>query len=1115
MAAIFNALLEKPQQLFRKPLFWALFTALSIACAFTAYHYFPTAFPLVNINIKMDRTQALEQARALAVQHGWGPTTPQQAVSFNADTKVQHFVELEGGGNKAFIAMLKDNLYQAYTWHVRHFQERNPHEVTIIFTPEGQPYGFNEKLPEDQPGNNISSQQAQAMVEQQASNWYINLSEYQLVERSQEEKTGKRIDHQLVYERPTPTIGEGTYRIQFTVSGDKLTEVNPLVKVPESFVRSYEHMRSRNNSIATAAIFFMFVFYIAILCSAGTVYLMKKDALSLRMAILWAFVLAALQALTSFNNLPLKWMRYNTAVSKLVFIGTLSNGILFGFLTTAIMYLLIFVAAEGLTRLAFGNQVQLWRVWASHVGNSFTIMGYTLAGYLLVPFLPLYVVATYFTTRTFFGWWTPSEVLIDPNVLATYMPWLNAIGNSLNAGFMEECLFRAVPLATAVLVGRYFKREKSFLILAFIAQALIFGAGHAHYPAQPAYARLVELILPSFIFGFIYLAFGLLTGILVHFFYDVIWYALPIFVSSGMNAYLNQLIIITLCAIPLLMVLYRTYQYGLELLPTDALNATWQPEPTTQEHSLFASTQHITLPSSLVTTICITTALAMVGWCLLRPWTIDSERLQPNRAQAITLARTALTKLQVTLSSEWEALATIKDAVEPADRFIWQEGGKKLYEQLRNSYLKSPRWVIRFVNFNAPAADRAEEYDVVITDNGTIERIIHKLPEARAGADLSEEEARTLALATLKNLYQLEQPAIEPVSAVATKQPHRKDWTFTYQYPAVLPLSQGQARLVVVVSGDQVTDAARYIYPPQEWTREDQNKTGLLALIKQIFLLALIIILAFSSSFFINEHRSMDSRWVLYAIATLLLIKVVSFINMLPASMGHFQTSVPKMTQIFLLVGQWIPATIMQTCGIGLLMGILIHVSPRRCITNNSKMRLGIALGSLSAIVCTLIRQLLYTTTPFFGIYREYAYYSTVLTILTDMLSLVATIGVVFWMIGACLQTNRLLLGVKVGIMGACGFLAGGLLYNADTVTTLLAVGTCFAIMLMVSYYLVLQYHPSIAIPFFTGLFCMQLLNNSIAQPYPTALISGVLAIGCVLGLLSYLFRRCAQIKPC
>ena len=84
-----------------------------------------------------------------------------------------------------------------------------------------------------------------------------------------------------------------------------------------------------------------------------------------------------------------------------------------------------------------------------------------------------------FSTR-YLGWWSPSEMLFDPNVLATYVPWFSPIAQSLNAGFIEECLFRAIPLAGAV-YRNYFGIKKLVDSCSIYFQAVVFGAAHANY----------------------------------------------------------------------------------------------------------------------------------------------------------------------------------------------------------------------------------------------------------------------------------------------------------------------------------------------------------------------------------------------------------------------------------------------------------------------------------------------------------------------------------------------------------------------------------------------------------------------------------------------------------
>ena len=196
-------------------------------------------------------------------------------------------------------------------------------------------------------------------------------------------------------------------------------------------------------------------------------------------------------------------------------------------LTDFILLALTFIAAEGLTRKAFPQHSNFWSIWKKGSANSTRTLGNTIAGYYVAVLSLVFIVTFYYITTKYFHWWNPASLAVSPNALATPLPWLPAIANAFHAGFWEEALFRAVPLAGAALIGDKIGKRKLCIGIALVIQALIFGAGHANYAAQPAYARLVELIIPSLYFAFLYLRFGLFTGALMHFVFDAILMSMP------------------------------------------------------------------------------------------------------------------------------------------------------------------------------------------------------------------------------------------------------------------------------------------------------------------------------------------------------------------------------------------------------------------------------------------------------------------------------------------------------------------------------------------------------------------------------------------------------------
>ncbi|RPJ80602.1 MAG: hypothetical protein EHM13_11785, partial [Acidobacteria bacterium] len=473
----------------RKPLFWIAFVALAAASLWFGARNFPRAFPIVSLEITMDRATALARAREIDQRYGLGPANYRQAASFRGDQNVQNFVELEAGGTAAFEEMFASGRYHPFQWHVRHFREGEAREARLYFTPRGEPYGFSVKLPEKEPGPALDADAALSIAEGGAADWNVDLSKYGLVEKARDVRPGGRVDHTFVYERPDLRVGEGRYRLRLVVGGDRLTSLQHFVKVPEAFERRFEEMRSANEAISIVSVVGLVLVYLIGGCGVGLFFLGRRRWIIWRTPVMWGVFVAFLQLISGLNQWPLAWLEYDTALSSTVFTAQQVGLQLLAFAGYAFLFSISFMAAESLTRLAFPRQVQFWKLWSPRVAASKTMLGWTLAGYLLVPVFFGYEVLLYFLATRGLGWWMPSDMLVQPDVLAAYQPWFSAIAISTQAGFWEEAMFRAVPLACAALLGKRFGGRGWWIAATMVLQAVFFGAGHAGYANQPSYAR--------------------------------------------------------------------------------------------------------------------------------------------------------------------------------------------------------------------------------------------------------------------------------------------------------------------------------------------------------------------------------------------------------------------------------------------------------------------------------------------------------------------------------------------------------------------------------------------------------------------------------------------------
>jgi|GEM_PF-1677133 len=883
--------------LHRKPLFWIILITLVVISGFFIYRYGNRVF---FFDLKITMNAASSKAETIKLANSLNLKLPgyKSSAAFLTDDNFQNYAELKCGGRKAFTKVLESGIYHPIYWYVRLFKPGEAREFSAYYSPTGKLLSFIEKVPETEPGAALTRSEAQSLAESEAVNrWKLDLKPYKLIEAKADTKPNGRIDHSFVYERTDAKLGEALYRLNLTVSGNRLTELNHFAKVPDKFLKEFEEMRSYNDTLATVASGVMQLVYVVGLI-IWFIILLRQKKLIFAPPLRWGIVIAVFMIIGSLNFFSFYWLDYDTSSSAGGFMAEQIAQIMLSALFMGALAWFTILVAEALTREAFPGQVQFWRLGDKDVASSKDVLSKVLVGYLLFPLQLAYVVGFYGLMGSRFGWWSPSSVMSDPNILSTFMPFISAIGNALEPGFWEEAMFRALPLATCAILGRKYNKRGLFLIIGIIIQVLVFSAAHANYPQQPFYFRLVELIVPSLMFAFAYIYFGLVTGMIMHFTFDAVMMNLSALLSNAPGMNLDRILFFVFLLIPLWWVIIQKMRSsaaasegvpiwvalfsGWSEVPENKLNGNYgalpetepiieaEPETDNEEPERETSTEpdKKKLPQGKSFKYILA---AVIGFFMIvfAPFAIsdpakiritgheyistqENPRLQISAIQAKELATANLKRIlreqgksfPIHYKAYADAYRSTQDEIylvfkDPADHTA--------YAQLRNKYFYTDGWKISFKRLKGTLDEKGENYSIFLTAKGDFVSYAHELPEARAGASLTEDAARAIVQQAILKQYPARLPFLKEISVSPSKLPKRMDWNFTYEDSMTYGLQEGKARMDFTVRGDELAGIKSYVFIPEATQRLFDKQSQLAQILKFIGLFLTIGFLVFAA----------------------------------------------------------------------------------------------------------------------------------------------------------------------------------------------------------------------------------------------------------------------------
>lgn len=945
--------------MFNKKWFWIAFTLLSIAATIFVFSYFPKVMSFISIDITMNREEALAKSETIAQDLNWGTDDFRQVAIFNSDGG-QTYIELEGGGKPAFNQLLKSDFFSYYYWVVRNYKPSELLESMVYFKPNGEPYGFEVDYPEEMALPSLSKEQALILAQNGAEkDWSVDFTNYKLNDSKLTTTPEGRKDYTFIFERIDQQINEAKFRLELGVTGNKFSNLHHYLKIPESFDRRYTEMRSANNTIAGAGSIMMIIFYGILGIILGAFFLIKSRWLLWKKALFWGVIVALLEFIASFNNLTLSWIYYQTTSSVNEHVLSFVASSLSGFFSNVILLSISFMVGESLTRKAFGNHTQLWKTWNKGTANTYKILGNTIGAYLWVPISISYILLFYTVTTKYFGWWNSSSLNIDPNTLATTFPWLGSISMALHAGFWEECLFRAIPLAGAVLIGRRLGKERLFFWIGMIFQIVIFGMGHANYPAQPSYARVIELIFPSIMFAIAYLRFGLITGILIHFLFDAVLMGMPIWMGGPAEMIGNKVLFIIVLLIPVLIPLYRKIRAGkLEEDETLALNSKWEPSEPKKIEEAKPEKAIKTVNGKLILILGI---IGLVLTVLFFAAPFDGNKLEMSKTDTITKSEEFISSLGISDLSQYEITTNVKNSKGSYNSFLWELLGKDKYNKLADDFFSCNAIDVRYAKFHGDLQDRAEEFTVSYSKDGKLFAYKHIYHEEAAGESLTENNALKIATRFIADIYRINPDDLTLKNALPDLKENRLDWGFTFNDAQNYDLGDNEAMFNVTLAGSELKSINRYVKIPEKTTKELYSDHSSRNSISTMF--SIIIILLYVASMVVAiiawTRKKINIKVMLTVFGVSLVIYLLNLLLEFNSIIFGFTTSEPFSNQLFMRAVMMV----LLKVGICFYLSLMIGYFAKN-LSGKGKLLNRLGIGFIAVGILFMIRAFLPQLTP-------------------------------------------------------------------------------------------------------------------------------------------------------
>ena len=856
--------------------------AISVVSLFVGVKYYFLAFPEASIEFRVTKESSLPVATAHLATLGLDPSGYRHAAVFGFDDQQKTFLERELG--VAESNKLLETTVRLWRWKHRWFRPLQKEELSVEVTTKGEVVDFRHLLAEDAKGSDLPVDEARKVAESfLAEIMGRRLDTLSFVQASTE-KRPHRTDHSFTWKVNGSEVKGADYRLEVNVAGASVAGYGEHLKVPDTWVRDYAKLRSKNEVAGQIDSVFLLLTVLAMLTVLGL--RIRRGDVRWKAATILGAIMFALMALSQFNTLPSALYAYDTTTSFPGFLAKIVLAAIGAGLGSAVLIFLLTSSAEPGYRERFPDKLSLTSLLRLRAFRSREFFVATLVGITLTCFFFAYENVFYLIANAL-GAWAPREVAYS-DLLSTAFPWIYVLFFGFLPAISEEFISRMFSIP-------FFEKIFKSTVLAVVVAAFIWGFGHAGYPNQPFWIRGLEVGLAGIVFGVVLLRFGIAAVVICHFSVDALYTGFVLIrspnlyyrISGGLSAGIFFILLLASA-----LAYWRKGGFLRAEVTNEAEGVAPEPEPQPKAEATGAGSPAIEARplagSRIAAGLVLAATLIAVGFLPVERFG-DWVRFKTTRDGARQTAAAFLKDNGFDVSS-YRSLAQLMDRTDPTDAaYLLKTGGLGVANTFHETLVPTPLWRVRFY-----LPGQKEEYWVsVSTTTGTAVGFDRTLLDDAEGATAPKERALLLAEAFLE-AHGVDPAAGELKEQTEKDEKARRDHTLVWEFKQA-DAGEASVRQRILVQGDAVGAWTRDVKIPEDWRRDREKETALTVALKWMKLPLFASLAVFALLLLVAKIRTGEIPWK-FAFAAGALVAVATLIRMalsLDALWARYSTSMP------------------------------------------------------------------------------------------------------------------------------------------------------------------------------------------------------------------------------